>query len=51
VLAGTGSGPLTVGGYATTNSALPSGGRMDDFRIYSRALSATEVSALYSLCP
>lgn len=38
-----GSGPFKVGGYSS-NTGLPAGGLMDEFRIYSRALSAQEVA-------
>lgn len=41
----TGSGPLKVGGYST-NSGLAPGSRMDEFRLYNRALSAAEVLTL-----
>lgn len=41
----TGTGPFKVMGYAT-NVGSPAGGLLDDFRVYSRALSAAEVAAL-----
>ncbi len=41
----TGTGPLKVVGYST-NVGAPSGGLLDDFRIYSRALSVDEVLAI-----
>lgn len=40
-----GAGPFKVAGYGT-NVGLPSGGNLDDFRIYNRALSAEEVAAI-----
>ena len=42
-----GIGPFKVGGYAT-NIGLPAGGALDEFRMYSRALSAAEVAQLYN---
>ncbi|MBK7808976.1 MAG: T9SS type A sorting domain-containing protein [Saprospiraceae bacterium] len=41
----TGTGPFKVAGYST-NSGLASGSLMDEFRLYNRALSATEVAAI-----
>ncbi|MGE4073201.1 MAG: IPTL-CTERM sorting domain-containing protein [Lysobacterales bacterium] len=38
----TGTGPFKVMGYST-NIGAPAGGLLDDFRVYSRALSAQEV--------
>lgn len=43
----TGSGPLKVGGYST-NSGLAPGSLMDEFRLYNRALSESEVINIYS---
>lgn len=43
----TGTGPLKVVGYAT-NVGMPAGGNLDEFRFYSRALSAAEVTQLYN---
>ena len=40
-----GTGPFKVGGYATSNS-LPAGSLMDEFRLYDRALSVTEIQEL-----
>lgn len=40
-----GAGPLKVGGYSS-NFGLAPGSRMDEFRLYNRALSATEVAVL-----
>lgn len=40
-----GTGPFKVNGYAT-NVGLPSGGLMDEFRFYSRALTNAEVAGL-----
>lgn len=42
----TGTGPFKVMGYAT-NVGSPAGGLVDEFRVYSRALSAAEVMQLY----
>lgn len=42
-----GLGPFKVGGYST-NIGLPAGGAMDEFRFYTRALSAAEVAELYN---
>ena len=42
-----GTGPFKVGAYtngAGTTFGLPAGGRLDEFRVYSRALSAQEVA-------
>jgi Concanavalin A-like lectin/glucanases superfamily/Secretion system C-terminal sorting domain len=44
----TGSGPFKVMGYAS-NVGSPAGGLLDEFRVYSRALSAAEVAALVNL--
>lgn len=41
----TGSGPFKVGQYGS-NTGLPSAGLMDEFRFYSRALTANEVQSL-----
>lgn len=41
----TGTGPFKVGGYGS-NFGLAPGSLMDEFRLYNRALSATEVAAL-----
>ncbi|KAA9331135.1 T9SS type A sorting domain-containing protein [Adhaeribacter soli] len=43
----TGTGPFLVGGYSTLNG-LPSGGLMDEFRFYNRALSAAEVAGTWN---
>lgn len=40
-----GTGPFKVGGYAT-NTCLPSGSFMDEFRLYNRALTVTEIQSL-----
>jgi PKD repeat protein len=42
-----GAGPLRVGGYSS-GTGLPVGGKMDDFRLYHRALSAQEVLDVYN---
>ncbi len=44
----TGTGPMKVGSY-NTNTGLPAGGLMDEFRLYDRALSATEVLELLDM--
>ncbi|MGQ0739750.1 MAG: proprotein convertase P-domain-containing protein [Bacteroidota bacterium] len=44
----TGPGPFRVGGYSTLASV---NGRLDEFGMYSRALSAAEVLALFNACP
>lgn len=41
----TGTGPFKVSGYGS-NVGLPNGGRMDDFRVYSRALTELEVLSI-----
>ena len=40
-----GTGPFKVGGYSGS-SGLPAGSLLDEFRLYSRALSAADVQAL-----
>ncbi len=45
VLSFTGTGPFKVSGYGS-NVGLPNGGRMDDFRVYNRALSELEVLSI-----
>lgn len=44
----TGPGPFRVGGYSTLASI---NGRMDEFGMYSRALTAAEVLNLFNTCP
>ena len=46
-ISNTGVGPFKVGGYSSS-TGFPVGGSMDDFRFYSRALSATDVANLYT---
>lgn len=46
-LAFSGTGPFKVGGYSTVN-ALPAAARMDDFRLYFRALTATDVTDIFN---
>lgn len=41
------AGPFKVGGYSS-NNGLNSGGFMDDFRIYSRALTPAEITQIYA---
>ncbi|TND06967.1 MAG: hypothetical protein FD123_3431 [Bacteroidetes bacterium] len=43
----TGAGPLKVMGYSA-NVGAPAGGMLDEFRLYSRALTAAEVLQLYN---
>lgn len=40
-------GPMKVIGYGT-NVGMPAGGQMDEFRLYSRALTAAEITQLYN---
>jgi hypothetical protein len=47
--ANVGPGPFLVGGYDNTGFTI--NGRMDEFGMYSRALSASEVLALFNNCP
>jgi len=42
-----GSGPLKVGGYSSNNGLAP-GSVLDEFRLYNRALSGTEVAATWN---
>lgn len=42
-----GTGPFKVGGYSSSAS-LPSGSLMDEFRLYNRALTVTEIQQLLS---
>jgi Secretion system C-terminal sorting domain/Concanavalin A-like lectin/glucanases superfamily len=42
-----GTGPFKVMGYSA-NIGAPAGGLLDEFRLYSRALNATEVAQLYN---
>ncbi len=44
----TGTGPFKVGAYGS-NTGLPAGGLMDEFRFYNRALTDVEVLDLYDL--
>jgi len=44
----TGTGPFKVNGYST-NTGLPAGGLMDEFRFYNRALSDVEILDLFDL--
>jgi hypothetical protein len=48
--ANSGPGPFYVGGYSTAG-VFSISGRMDEFAMYSRALSASEVQALFADCP
>lgn len=43
----TGSGPFKIGAYSTS-AGLPSGVVMDEFRLYNRALGATEIQNTYN---
>lgn len=42
-----GTGPFKVAGYGTA-AGLPAGGLMADFRMYGRALTATEIADIYN---
>ena len=42
-----GAGPLKICGYGT-NVGLPNGGKMDEFRLYDRVISDTEIQQLYT---
>jgi Concanavalin A-like lectin/glucanases superfamily/Secretion system C-terminal sorting domain len=42
-----GTGPFKVCGYGT-NVGLPSGGKMDEFRLYDRVISDAEIMQLYT---
>lgn len=42
-----GTGPLRVGGYSS-GTGLATGGRMDDFRFYNRALTPQEILDVYN---
>jgi len=46
--ANTGPGPFRVGGYSTLASI---NGRLDEFSLYSRALTAAEVLSIFNACP
>jgi len=43
----TGAGPFYVGGYSGTNGSIE--GTMDEFRMYNRALDASEISASWNI--
>ena len=43
----TGAGPFLIGAYSTS-AGMPSGGLMDEFRMYSRALSDAEVGSTWN---
>lgn len=43
-----GTGPFKVGGYGTTAPSFTNGAQLDEFRIYYRALNATEVADLWT---
>ncbi len=43
----TGTSPFSAGGYGT-NVGLPTGGKMDEFRLYNRALSAAEITQTWN---
>lgn len=43
----TGTSPFSAGGYGT-NNGLPTGGKMDEFRLYNRALSAAEITQTWN---
>ncbi|MBE0646326.1 MAG: carboxypeptidase regulatory-like domain-containing protein, partial [Bacteroidales bacterium] len=41
------TGPFKVGGYSTS-LGMPSGSQLDEFRVYNRALDATEIAATWN---
>jgi hypothetical protein len=45
----TGSGPFKVGGYSTLQYSLNNGGKIDEFRVYNRALDPWEVSITWNV--
>ena len=45
----TGAGPFKVGGYSTLQYSLNTGGKIDEFRVYNRALNAEEVSITWNV--
>jgi hypothetical protein len=44
-----GSGPFKVGGYSNLQYSLNSGGKIDEFRVYNRALDAQEISITWNV--
>lgn len=44
-----GNGPLTIGAHASFSSSLSQNMRMDEFRIYERSLSQSEISATWNV--
>ena len=47
-MAFTGGTGFTLGGYGS-NNCLPTGGKIDEFRLYNRALSATEIANTWNV--
>jgi hypothetical protein len=45
---GTGTG-FKVGGYSTSSYSLNAGGKMDEFRLYNRALTPAEITATWNI--
>jgi len=43
----TGAGPFLIGSYSTS-AGMPSGGLMDEFRLYNRALSDAEIASTWN---
>ncbi|MFC5270637.1 T9SS type A sorting domain-containing protein [Adhaeribacter terreus] len=43
-----GAGPFYVGGYPS-NNGLPTGGLLDEFRLYNRALTAAEIATTWNV--
>ena len=41
--------PLRIGAYYYTSASSFFGGKMDDMRVYNRALSAEEIAAIYAV--
>jgi hypothetical protein len=44
----TGAGPFKIAGYSTAANSLVSGAKMDEFRLYSRALDSTEIAQTWN---
>jgi hypothetical protein len=44
----TGAGPFKIAGYSTASNSLVSGAKLDEFRVYSRALDSTEVARTWN---
>ena len=42
-----GNGPVSIGAYSTLSSSLSSGMKLDEFRVYNRLLTSSEISQTY----